>query len=335
MCFSTSATGEDGQGELLSEMSEEECIAFIVSKGLEIPRELLDYSALGRFVKYVITAVEVNPDKTFLINDRVLFEFANEIKNIVNLHYGVYNAKNYSLPEADGANQLQYSTLYGSWLSEYSGYNCYSYAIGETHPYDGVYRPYCPGDYNPQTAGDYSADMTVAQLATLTVSDLKYLGHSCVITTTSYSNIMEYVYEYDVICLRKDIHSAIKDFHYMKWTPSGWLHKPGNTHVLVFDYLPYEINWLAEGVTREGRYISENIYYTGTIHYFAFRSSHGDMLELGRTGNHYHSGSKHYFEYSKMCEDCGAIVLYWVSQACGGPPCSIQIGSVKPEEFTE
>ena len=64
---------------LLSELSEEECLAFIESMGLEVPDELLDYSSLGAFVKTVITAVESDPNYLFIINYPVTNEFANQI----------------------------------------------------------------------------------------------------------------------------------------------------------------------------------------------------------------------------------------------------------------
>ena len=52
-----------------------------------------------------------------------------------------------------------------------------------------------------------------------------------------------------------------------------------------------------------------------------------------RTGNHYHEGLLHYFEYSRVCQDCGAYVYYWESELCSGPPCMVPGLSLQPEEF--
>lgn len=52
----------DETRKYLSEMSEEECIAFLANSGIEIPADFQNYDKIGDFVKETITAVEENPD---------------------------------------------------------------------------------------------------------------------------------------------------------------------------------------------------------------------------------------------------------------------------------
>lgn len=52
-------------------------------------------------------------------------------------------------------------------------------------------------------------------------------------------------------------------------------------------------------------------------------SGHGDMTQ-SYTGNNYHSGSKHYYEYADICTGCGdqkANTTTWSVINCSGPPC--------------
>ena len=82
-CFPGNTYASTFQPVTLSSLSESECIDFIISKGLHIPIELIDYPALGTFVKEVIATIENNPNHIFVINYPVTYSFANQIKEIV------------------------------------------------------------------------------------------------------------------------------------------------------------------------------------------------------------------------------------------------------------
>lgn len=166
--------------------------------------------------------------------------------------------------------------------------------------------------------------MSVGEMAQLTMSDLESLNYSCRISTTSYSEIMIFLDTHAVICLRKCSTLGKEDFHYMKLSGSTWLHKPGLTQVLQLNALPSESVWFNENVIN-GEYQTGDRYYTGTIHYFAFRTDH-NLTNAGLTGNNYHDGSLHFYEYEYVCEDCGEIYYYWESQPCSGPPCAVIMG---------
>jgi len=51
-----------------SEMSEEECIAFLADSGIENPADFQNYDKIGDFVKETITAVEENSNISFTYN---------------------------------------------------------------------------------------------------------------------------------------------------------------------------------------------------------------------------------------------------------------------------
>lgn len=70
----------------LSEMSEEGCIEFIKSKGVDIPEDFNDEN-LGAFVKKIITAVEKDPDIPFAYSYTVTLDFVENIRKIVNEYY--------------------------------------------------------------------------------------------------------------------------------------------------------------------------------------------------------------------------------------------------------
>ena len=52
------AMGADHTQTPLSQLTEEECMAFIDSQGVSVPKELQEYEGLAEFVKDVIVAVE-------------------------------------------------------------------------------------------------------------------------------------------------------------------------------------------------------------------------------------------------------------------------------------
>ena len=316
-CIPSSAYALSAKSSLLSSLSEDECIDFIISQGLQIPDELLDYPALGAFIKEIIVTIENDPDHIFVINYPVTFTFANQIKAVVNEHYGRTSVHSSNISRTS-AYSLQYSTTVGAWLDEYLGYNCYGYAVGRTRPYDGFYTPYYPGCFNPSTTGNFSINMSVIDMALLTISDLKYMGYDCVASNTSYAGITSLATTHNVICLRKCSTVGKEDYHYMKLSNSEWLHKPGNTHVLKLNHLPFKRDWYNEG-SYMGVTTAGDRYYTGTICYIAYAENHSYSAPT-YSGNNYHSGVFHYYEYVSTCTGCGETHQTWEALPCSGPP---------------
>lgn len=323
LCFPGSASEFISKKTRLSEMTEDECMEFILSNGVEIPEDLATIQNLSAFVKQTIIDVENDPNYECCYGYYVTVQFVEDIKTAVNNYYGNKSVSTYSM-RASGASLLKGSTLYGEWLDEYSTYNCYAYAIGYTKPESGEDPKFVPGYFDPSTRGSFSVSLTVAQLAELTKSDLKYLGHSCVRCSTDYEDILPYASTSNIICLRKMDNEKMKDFHYMKYYNSQWLHKPGTTHVLKLNGQPYDGDWYCEGVDEYGRYATSSYYYTGTIYYFAYKDSH-NFTSRTYTAQNYHNGNYHHFQYLDYCPDCDNYYYGWEVLPCSGPPCQVSI----------
>ena len=81
----------------LSEMTEEECIDFILNEDIEIPNDIINNLTLGNFVKEVITRIEINPTYSFAFSYNGISEFVEQIRVAVNNYYGENIRTNYSL----------------------------------------------------------------------------------------------------------------------------------------------------------------------------------------------------------------------------------------------
>lgn len=227
---------------------------------------------------------------------------------------------------------LEYNSVFGVWLDEYLGYNCYSYAVGQARPFDNFVTMHYPGCFSLSTCTAFNLDMTVAEMAELTMSDLENLGYPCTEYSTNYSDIISLSDTHNIICLRKCSETAKENYHYMRLSSNQWLHKPGNTNVLIFDFLPYEEDWFNEtsfmGETYEG-----DRYYTGEIYYFAFAREHAYVTTYAY--DNYHLGKFHYYYMQHECSGCGHTYYSWEAQTCSGPPCPLIYASVPNDAVTE
>lgn len=230
------------------------------------------------------------------------------------------------------ADQLRHSTLYGKWNTEYIKYNCYAFAIGYTAPEPGEDPWFRPGYFSSSSSPSLSHDTTIEKLALYTKYDLKALGSSCVIQRTDYDEIMQFANVCNIICLRKTSINNKFDFHYMKYSDSVWLHKPGRCHVLKLNGLPYETTWTNETLQANGIYVPGDNLYVGTIYYMAYKVNHNFTSRL-YTGEEYHSGASHYFRCLDVCADCGDQVFGWEARRCFGPPCPLQLMKVEDEVY--
>lgn len=75
-----------------SQMSEDDCVDFIVESGAIIPNEFVGNPELGEFVKHIIQSVEANPDYPIAFNNNVSYRFAEDIRAIVLDHLGLYSS---------------------------------------------------------------------------------------------------------------------------------------------------------------------------------------------------------------------------------------------------
>lgn len=297
---------------VLSTLDNDECYKTLYNMGIRIPDEFSDQTKdrlRNGGLKEIIKTLESNPDYNFAVSYTVAHNFIESIRKAVKSYYGIANTK-------DNISTLEYtlkdSTLY-SWNSSMKNYNCYAYALGRTSACD-------PGDFSNQY---YDHTASISDVADLVKDDLHgSLGYKCVKVQTSrpsstsgWSN---------VIAVRKDTtgdYFGFNDYHFAKLSSSSWLHKPGRTAVLKFKSAPTNsVSWSNECYDGTN-YIAPSIWYESDIMYILYKSSHGSTVRTW-TGNHYHSGSRHYYEYANVCNDCGEVAsTVWTNSACSGPPC--------------
>lgn len=295
---------ENENGVLLSSLDYEKCRNFLLNQGVSIPEELS-----GIDLPKLFADLESNPDMVVSLGWTTLADFIEEVRFVVKSHYGISTAPSARVL----AYTLQYSTLYSWNATTMPNYNCYAYAIGRTSDCQ-------PGDFSNQS---YNHSSNIDAVATMIKDDLTGdLGYNCVkvqsnrpTSTSGWTN---------VIAVRKDTTGdfyGFNDYHFAKLSSSNWYHKPGGAAVLKFISPPSNsVDWTNEAY--DGTYHEPTITYDSDLRYLSYKSSHGDTTYTW-TGEHYHSGTRHYYLYAYVCDDCGGYAsTVWPSTPCAGPPCA-------------
>ena len=248
--------------QILSEMSEQECISFLKNHNIEIPDDYEDELVWGPFIQSVIASVENDSDCLFSYNYSVTQEFAEAIRNAVNEYYGIKNAGSKSESNTKGTRAfLQDSTMLGAWMDQYRSYNCYAYAIGQ-------YTWREPGFMNANSG--FSVSMGIGAMANLVVNDLQSLGYPNATASSSMPNADNLCTNQHLICIRK----GTVDFHLMKYNNGNWDHKPGSSQPLRYKYTPdYVRVWTNEGAMYNEPY-SGNTTYDSVIYYITYGQGH-------------------------------------------------------------
>lgn len=247
--------------ELLSEMTEDECIEFVKQYNIQIPDDYPD-SVWAPFVKQIIEIVEENPEYDFSFSYTATLEFANQIKDAVNDYYGVTVNANVVQPNSeyatlDGDYALQDSTVAIPWMMLHGKYNCYVYSI-ETPRI--IWKD--PGYWSNQS---FSLDMSIDEIADLVVDDLAALGHERIWYSDTVNTTDLCAYE-KIICLRRGTY----DYHFMKFESDEWYHKPGNSAILKYKYFPGVMRlWSNERMLLDGA-IAPTIYYDSSIIFIGY-----------------------------------------------------------------
>ncbi len=213
----------------------------------------------------------------------------------------------------------------------YTQFNCYAYAIG--------YPVACnPGNLSGIYYNGIS-NISVYTLATYVKSDLKSQnggGYSCVKITGTRPDYSSLQTGQQAVCIRKGFSSVSLqyDYHFMKLTDTGWYHKPGGTAVLRHNVNPDGYSsWLSEYTLDGNTWYLNDLTYTGMIYYILYKSSHTPSGTVRYTGNNYHSGAFHYYEYEYICSGCGeAYGAHYERVLCPGPPCPTPVNKQEPEE---
>ncbi len=227
---------------------------------------------------------------------------------------------------------LQNSTVYAWDPATMPNYNCYAFAIGRTE------RARQPGEFS---GGSYNHLGSIADLAEVIDADLNGdLGYACARIQVNCPDSIG-IWE-NVIAIRKDEtlddvidNARWNDYHVAKLTSVGWLHKPGGTAVLKFNQAPSNnVNWINEG-SAYGIYYEPTITYESEIRFILYKTAHGSASIAEWTGQHYHSGTSHFYLYEIGCSDCyesfGSTT--WVERPCNGN--CVLPWSVNPDPVTE
>jgi len=127
---------------MLSELSEDQCIDFIIQQNISIPPQYADLPNLGTFIKSIIQAVENDPNYPLTMNYSILYNFVNSIVEAVNNYYGASRGNSYMQMPRNTRYTLQYNevmtssgqwgNINGVWDNSYPNFNCYSYSIEKT-----------------------------------------------------------------------------------------------------------------------------------------------------------------------------------------------------------
>ena len=260
-------------------------------------------------------ALQIDPFRSFQFNDSNIQSYSEQIQ-IFWIDFFKLSEDKYSTVPNPTRYTLQYSTQYGSWNDSYLTYNCYAYALGRT---DGFYKP---GDFSEKT---YSESLSISTLADYVIADLhnsSSTGYSlpCVWKSTScptYTSLRTGEY---VICIRKDSQTPYIDFHFMKLTSDGWLHKPAWSNPLKYIGNPSTtVDWIGEGSYLNTAYIDTSLCYTGTIYYIHYASTHDYSTYVPYSSSYhrvycdcsdYYTESHHFqfFGAKQICSDCGYML---------------------------
>ena len=263
----------DLSGEIIN-LSENQCLEYVKSSGVEIPQEFSGHPDIGNFVKSVIETCVANPNVSFHYNYSVTQKFVQDIKSLINKHY-IPKDSNQVLVASAPSYTLQDSTVYSDTNVEY--YNCYAYSIGRTeypNEYDTSFQ-YQPGDFSNS---EFNINMPISTIAQIVKTDLNELGYYD-ITVSAFKPEIDS--KAKLICVRKGSY----DYHFMKYDSGDWYHKPGRSAILKYKYEPDHAVWTNESY-HNGIVNSPSITYDSEIYYIQYYDEKPAYRELfaGGTG---------------------------------------------------
>lgn len=254
-------------GDDLLELTEEQCIDFVHSKGIDIPREFLGQSDIGGFIKSIIVSCVENPTCAFHYNYSVTQNFVDDIQAAVNEYYDRDFDYEASTVAASVSYTLQDSEVVSDENVDY--YNCYAYAIGRTEAW-----------YNPGEFSGVTLDLTksISEIAQLVKKDLNVLGYYDVVVSADKPEVDS---EAKLICVRKN--NDNRDYHFMKYENGSWYHKPSNAAILRYKYDADYADWTNEAY-HNGTYYAPTITYDSEIYYIRYyteKPSYYDLFDGG------------------------------------------------------
>ena len=281
-CFSIISQAENLYD--FSSFNEDDSMDFIEDQEINIPEEFLNTPELAGFTNELIITSYYSQSMPFHFNYHKTQKYAEDI------YYAVKSYVNIApiVTLENNGYQLQYNTVKnkdGVWATsggEYDAkwyyYNCYAYAINraERPPYycdDSAFQ-YQPGDMSNQIYD--VTEISVYDLAEIVKDDLLVMGYTNISLSSTIPEIDE---NQTLIAIRKNKF----DYHFMRYdlNTDKWYHKPGDTCVLRYNYIPQnELLWHYE--YSFGYEYSSPGYYDSDIIFISYFKNVIDVNSLAR-----------------------------------------------------
>lgn len=244
------AGADSTEAPSFAEFSKQDSMNFVADHNIEIPEFLLRSDQLASFTQSIILRSSKYPDFPFVFNHDETLRYAEAIRLAVRDEL-IASGEIATLRNTTSYT-LQYNTVQdsnGDWVTsggyyntKWLYYNCYAYAIerGEQPNFYLTGRQYRPGDMSGQGTFDDCAD--IDDLADLVREDLIAMGYSNISLSATIPTINS---TQQLICVRR----CGWDYHFMRYDidTNAWYHKPGNTAILKYNFIPSNSYlWYAE-----------------------------------------------------------------------------------------
>lgn len=283
-----------------SNFTEADSMAFVEEQNIEIPLKLQQSDYLSVFTHELVLQSYETPNTPFCFNFVETQSYAEEIRLAVRNHMDfaatpmTVSTTSYSLlyNKVKNSNGV-WVTSNGYYNPKWYEYNCYAFSINraeQPHFYS-TRKQYQPGDMSD--AGTFWDCSTIDQLAEIIRKDLVDMGYSNISLSSSIPTINS---SQELICVRMKYDA---DYHFMRYDieTDAWYHKPGNTAVLKYNYVPTNDRlWYTEYCDDEGVAHPSTSEYDSSIVYITYSKN---QINLGQSNS-----SREYIEPEKdvFCE---------------------------------
>ena len=255
-------------------ITESEALEFVSEYDIELPSGISD-STIGEITQSIIKRCANDPTVEFVYNYGEMQEYANRIKEVVS-----QTSNNCGVSVADESTYtLQYNKVKdsnGNWVTSggaydnrWLKYNCYAYSINRIEQpqfySSGIYIQYQPG--NMSGSGTFNSSQNISVLASIVKNDLLVMGYTNVVLYTSIPSLPSGNEE--LICVRQ----GDLDYHFMHYDKieNAWLHKPGGTAVLKYNYIPNnDTDWYGEYSSNGTEFFDTMVTYDSDIYFIKY-----------------------------------------------------------------
>ena len=284
ICFSINTFASESYD--FANFTEEEAIAFVEQNNIEIPEEFLGLDDFHAFTLQLIKESYNNPNVEFCFSYNVTQRYAEEIRSTVNSYI---NSPNFSRVVSRTTYSLQHNKVMdenGNWVTsggyfnpKWLNYNCYAYSINRaeqpSYYMQGYTFQYQPGDMCGE--GRFADTTTIDELALIVKNDLTAMGYANISLSTTIPTIDS---SQELICVRR---CSNYDYHFMRYDieTDSWYHKPGQTAVLKYNYIPSNgIVWYSEYSDMSGEH-APTFYYDSSIIFITYSKNQINVMSSG------------------------------------------------------